>query len=459
MRLNAPPSYPTVYTHEGAKAARVTPLEELKRSVLTCLLWEDSFYESGNTNAARIASLVPQCKPEEVAKLAIEARDRMYLRHVPLFLLRELARTKPAIARPALTHVIQRADEMGEFLALYWKDRKPGDRKRPPIAPSIKRALADAFPKFNAYQLAKYNRDSTVKLRDVMFLCHPKPKDQEQAEVWKQLVDGTLPAPDTWEVELSAGKDKKETFERLIRENKLGGLALLRNLRNMVQEGVDESLLRDRLEKGANKALPFRYIAAAKYAPRLEDSIEKGMLESLVNVPKLNGRSLLLIDVSGSMTGQLSSKSELRRLDAAAALAILCREVCEKAVIFVTAGSDMTRIHKTEEIPARKGFALSNAVQNSLATMGGGGIFLVQSLQFISEQKGIGSFDRVIVFTDEQDCDQKLNPANAPKLGNQNYMVNVAAYKNGIGYTNGWNHINGFSEHIIDYIRESEKIN
>ena len=72
-----------------------------------------------------------------------------------------------------------------------------------------------------------------MKLRDVLFLCHAKPKDEAQDATWKQLIGGTLPTPDTWEVALSSGADKKATWERLIAEKKLGALALLRNLRKI----------------------------------------------------------------------------------------------------------------------------------------------------------------------------------------------------------------------------------
>jgi len=86
-----------------------------------------------------------------------------------------------------------------------------------------------AFTKFDAYQLAKHDSDRVgVKLRDVLFLCHAKPKDAEQAAVWKKLVENTLEPPDTWEVALSAGKDKRENFQRLLREGELGGMAVLR---------------------------------------------------------------------------------------------------------------------------------------------------------------------------------------------------------------------------------------
>jgi len=115
-----------VRTHEGAVAQKVDAKRELRRTVLTCLLWEDAFYEKGNDIAKRIAELVARSKPEDVAALAREARDKMQLRHAPLFVTRELARRKGAgpLVAETLEHVIQRADELGEFTALYWKEMK-----------------------------------------------------------------------------------------------------------------------------------------------------------------------------------------------------------------------------------------------------------------------------------------------------------------------------------------------
>ena len=155
-------------------------------------------------------------------------------------------------------------------MALYWKEKKQ------PLSAGVKRGLARAFVKFDAYQLAKYDRESAVKLRDVLFLCHAKPRNEEQAAVWKALVEGKLEAPDTWEVALSARKGKKETFERLLEEGKLGGMAVLRNLRLMTAAGVSPKLIRERLDKGVARALPFRFVTAARYAPKLEDALEIG---------------------------------------------------------------------------------------------------------------------------------------------------------------------------------------
>src|SRR5262249_34416988 len=189
------------------------------------------------------------------------------LRHAPLLLVREMARlaSHRQLVAETLYQVIQRADELAEFVALYWTEGKQ------PLSAQVKKGLASAFTKFDEYALAKYNRAAPVKLRDVLFLSHAKPLDQAQADLWKRLGDGQLATPDTWEVSLSAGADKHEVWERLLRENKLGALALLRNLRNMTEAKVDEQLMRDGLARmKTERVLPFRFIAAARYAPQWE---------------------------------------------------------------------------------------------------------------------------------------------------------------------------------------------
>ena len=133
-----------------------------------------------------------------------------------------------------------------------------------------------------AQRLAKYDRDGAVRIRDVLFLTHAKPKDAAQEKVWKELVDGKLAAADTWEVSLSGGADKRETFERLITEKKLGALALLRNLRGMQAAGVPKSVIGKALDAmRTDRVLPYRFIAAAQYAPDLEPELEHAMFRSI----------------------------------------------------------------------------------------------------------------------------------------------------------------------------------
>lgn len=419
-------------THEGAPARRINAPEELRRSVLSCLLWEGQFYENGIEIGERIAALVHACPADVVADLAIEARNEFRLRHVPLLLVRELARHKdPSRTADTLFKVIQRPDELTEFLAIYWKD------ERQPLSAQVKKGLAKAFTKFHAYQLAKYNRDGKVKLRDVLFLSHAKPKDAAQAETWKKLIDGTLEAPDTWEVGLSGGADKKETFTRLIQEGKLGYMALMRNLRKMTEVGVDPALINTALVEGAanSKALPFRYISAAKAAPGFEPALDQAMQASLSQMPTLPGKTIVLMDVSGSMSWNSSGKSDLTMMDRGAALCALVAGIAEDFEIF-------TFSTEVVQVPPRQGMALCDAVVNSQRH---GGTYLGKAVSLINQRE----FDRLIVFTDEQSHDVVPNP------NGKGYVVNVASYQRGVGY-GPWTHIDGFSEAVVRFIQETE---
>ena len=415
--------------------------------MLACLLWESQFYEDGVEIAGRIAELVPKVAAEKVAALAVEAREQMKLRHAPLLVVREMARhaTHRRLVAETLERVIQRADELAEFVAIYWKDG------RVPLSAQVKKGLAAAFPKFDEYQLAKYDRGGPIKLRDVLFLSHAKPRDAAQASVWKKLVWGRLATPDTWEVALSSsGKegadrrdsenDKREAWERLLREHKLGALALLRNLRNMREAGVEESLVLAALGSmsatSASRVLPFRFLAAARYAPQWEEQLEQVMLKSVAEQPKLAGRTVVLVDVSGSMTAPLSRRSEMQRTDAAYGLAVLVREIAEKTAVY--SFSD-----RVVEVPARRGFALRDAIDTSQRHSG---TLLGNAVEWLNKSE---RYDRLIVITDEQASDR----VPAPK--GMGYVINVASYKNGVGYGK-WTHIDGWSESVIEYIRTLE---
>jgi TROVE domain len=420
-------------THEAAPARHISPEIQLRRSVLACLLWESQFYEDGVEIAGRIAELVPKVAAEKVAALAVEARGKMKLRHAPLLLAREMARHKTHrhLVSDTLATVIQRADELAEFIAIYWKDG------RVPLSGQVKKGLAAAFPKFGEYQLAKYDRGGPIKLRDVLFLCHAKPRDEAQAAVWKRLIWGRLTTPDTWEVALSSGANKREAWERMLTEQKLGALALLRNLRNLREAGVDEPLVLAALgSMSTSRVLPFRFLAAARYAPQWEEGIEQAMLNSVASTEKLPGKTIVLVDVSGSMTAPLSRGSEMQRTDAAYGLAVLLREIGEKVVVF-SFSNDLV------EVPARRGFALRDAID---ASQQHGATYLGKAVEKLNRE----TYDRLIVVTDEQAHDTLPGPKT------KGYVINVASYKNGVGYGK-WTHIDGWSESVIEYVRRLEQ--
>jgi 60 kDa SS-A/Ro ribonucleoprotein len=428
-----------VFTHEGARVPNQPAYNQLRRAVASCLLFEDQFYEGGQSIAERIANLVPQVAPEKVAQLAITARTDYKLRHVPLWLnisMLKSAKHKSLVAN-TLAQVIQRPDELTEVLALYWKDRKSGAKKK--LARQLLKGIAKAFPKFNEYSLQKYNNtDKDITLRDALFLSHAKPKDAEQAAMWKRLIGNTLATPATWETTLSAtqGEGKKEAWIKLLRENQLGGLAFLRNLRNMIEAGVSRADIRAGFATvNFSKVLPYRFIAAAKYAPDFEPELEAAMYAAVTSEQKLSGKTAILVDCSGSMNSSLSSKSDLLRYDAACSLAILLREICDDVDIMVFNT-------QTYSLPPRRGFALRDAMKQYL----GGGTDGAQAVR-IANTRG---YDRIICLTDEQ----WTSPSPKPNAAGA-YMVNVASAQNGVGYA-AWTNISGFSEAIVAYIQEVE---
>jgi 60 kDa SS-A/Ro ribonucleoprotein len=422
-----------IFTHEGAPASRIGPLAQLERSVMSCLLWESEFYEGGKTIGQRIAELVKAVRAEDVARVAVQAKDDMHLRHVPLLLVRELMRTKEGReqAKGLFPRVILRPDDITEFLSIYWKDNKDE-----PLAKQVKRWLGDSFRKFDEYQLAKYNGgQKTVKLRDALRITRPKPVNLDQAELWRKLVKGELATPDTWEVELSKGGDKKASWSRLLAEGKLGGLALLRNVRNMTKAGLEDEEIRNGLRNlKAGRLLPINFIASARHNPQFEPELEAKFFECFADREKLGGKTIILVDVSGSMDCALSAKSEMKRMDVACSLAIIGREMFEDLRVF-------TFSNALVNVPGRRGFALRDAITGSQPH---GGTEL---------GKAVGSLparDRLIVITDEQSHDP------VPQM--KGYMINVASNKNGVGYSQ-WLHIDGWSDKVLDYIVKYESAN
>jgi len=422
-----------VFNSVGTQVSKINAERQLKRITLAAMLWEKQFYLDGKSHAELVRELVAKIAPEKVAALALEARTKFKLRHVPLLLVRELARSGKLQAT-ALTSVIQRPDEMSEFLSIYWQEGKTA------VSNQVKKGLAACFNKFSEYQLAKWNKNSaSIKLRDVMFLSHPKPQSVEQTELFKRVAADTLIIPDTWETQLSAGADKCETFSRLMTEKKLGALAFLRNLRNMRDSGVNTDLIRSYASSvDVTKVLPFRYVAAARIVPEFEDMLESMMFRSLESHDKIPGKTVLVIDVSGSMFGTpISQKSDLDRFDAAAALAMLCREVCEQVEIYSFSGNAV-------RVAPRRGFALREAISSSQQH---GGTQLGRAMETINKDT---SYTRCIVFTDEQSYDRPAAP------NGKGYVVNVASYENGVNHA-AWVEVNGFSEAVIEYIQALER--
>ena len=444
-KLNVAVRRPPIFTYEGARAAHINPEQQLRRAVMACLLWEDSFYESGQSIADRISSLADQCSTAVVSAIAIEARTIHGLRHAPLLLLLNLIRRNEPGLADTIDKVLRRADDMTELAAMYWQ---LGNNKNM-IPRQMKRGFSKAFARFQEYHFGKYDRDAKVTFSALIRMVRPKPVDDEQAALFKRIRTRTLAIPDTWETELSAGKDKKETFERLLREGKLGYLALLRNLRNMVTAGVDMNLICSAIlaRKGAMLVFPFRYTAAARAVPQLEPFLDTALGSAIEELPRLKGRTAILVDVSRSMLNKLSAKSDLNRMDAAATLASVIN--CDHLRVFSFS-------QQLVEVPPRRGMAGVDAILRSQVY---GGTHLFDAVTSMNTM----GYDRLIVITDEQATGTASargmiqgTVTTMPDPVGLGYVINVANETNGVGYGK-WTHIDGFSEAVIRFIAEHEK--
>lgn len=353
-----------VRNHAGAPAYALTPALELYAAVATAAL-SDQFYEAATTRVERLRELIARNDPQLVARLAVYAREQLHLRSAPLVLAVELARLHKgdSLVSRLVARIVQRADEIPELLAYYAQaNGRTGVKTLGRLSKQVQRGLALAFNRFDAYQLAKYDRAGTaVRLRDALFLVHPKPRDEAQQAVFNHLVAGTLPVPYTWETELSAAGQVAyaspaerraaiaRTWEALVTSGRLGYMALLRNLRNLLEAKVNaETLalvcatLADRGQVARARQLPFRFLAAYREVLALETGAAAPVLAALEAAVAGSARNLrgfgpetrvvIACDVSGSMQQPVSPRSKVLLYDVGLVLAMLLQSRCQHVV-------------------------------------------------------------------------------------------------------------------------------
>ncbi|PWN65008.1 TROVE domain-containing protein [Chryseobacterium phosphatilyticum] len=352
-----------VLNYEGAKAYTMTPAEELYSAVVTTGL-SDTTYEKGNDRLERIQSLIKKNDPEFVAKLAVYARKDMYLRSIPLVLTTELAKQVSGtdLVSRTVDGVVQRADEITELLAYYQlANERTETKKLNKLSKQIQKGLMKSFNKFDEYQFAKYNRKADVTLKDALFLVHPKAKDENQQTIFNKIVNDMLETPYTWEVELSTlGQKKfatdaerksafKDKWEELIFSNKLGYMATLRNLRNILEAGVSSDAmskvcryLSDEKAVSGSKQLPFRFLAAYRELKDIDSPYVSSVLEALEDAVTVSAKNIkgfgfetsvvIAADVSGSMQKPVSKKSKVLLYDIGLLMSMILQSQCKNVV-------------------------------------------------------------------------------------------------------------------------------
>jgi hypothetical protein len=248
---------------------------------------------------------------EATLAFAVELRNVGNIRTTPQVILVRAA-MHPSVKGTNLIakhapNIIRRADEPSVGLA-YFIWRYGADGKRGKIPSRLKRAWQRALEGFDEYSLSKYRMESrAVKTVDVVNLVHPK------SDVIDKLVKGELKTTgETWEAVISEKGSNAEAWREIL--PKMGHMALLRNLRNLLKVGLEPKEFISKLIEGAPKGrqLPFRYYSAyravEKDAPAaVLDGIEECLLDSIGNLPQFEGRTMSLCDNSGSAHGAFTS--------------------------------------------------------------------------------------------------------------------------------------------------------
>lgn len=436
---------------ETSAAGKYNDYELLRRVTLANLLFESNYYQSSDTIMNQIEDLVPKVNPQDVINLAIECRFEQKLRHTPLWLLLLVQEKHGVSIKDALAKVSTRPDMLMDTLGML----KARNGSFKPMPKSIKKGLAKAFDNYDSYQIAKYKKENLdISLIDVVNLVHPRPT-QKNAEALRKLVKGELGAANTWEAALSSGADKKETFERMIEENSLGSLAILRNLRNMKEAGLSRKMIKKAISQVNSQWLtPLNFLAASRFAPEYLQDIDDAMARCFANY-QIKGTTVLAIDVSGSMGNLTSNTSGFSRLDLAFAMVALGSYVFEDLILVFTAGSDLEGIGKHVIWSNTRGLAIFNDFSKIRGEVGGGGIFTHQLCEWLKDEGIASDADRLVVISDSQDIDvargKKVKPDTKPyKKGS--YIIDISTHTHGIKSGVWTAEINGWSDKLFRYI-------
>ena len=461
-KFNSPTTIKTK-NKEGRVAYSMKDKEKLVTQVLSSFFQENKFYGDNSAEMQETIERVIRADPKFVSNLAVFARREFNMRSVAHVLTAYLAHDERGkrYVRQTVKGVTIRGDDVTEIMAFYLSTFGK------PVPNSLKKGIADVMTGFDEYTLAKYKGDNkAVKMRDILCLCRPKPKDKEQEALWKRCLEGTLATPETWEAQLSANGNNAETWEKLIDGGKVGYMALLRNLNNILSanpSNVDNVLKRiaDPVAVRKSKQLPFRFLSAYKSVISIGNSSVFDALESAVdasvdNLPKLPGTTVIAVDASGSMSSPISSKSNIRCCEIGMMLGVIANRICEKS-IFYTFNNTLEK----KALSTRNGIIYTT--MNEAEATGGTNMFLPFE-QMIKD--GVIA-DRIILISDNQ-CNagwggvtpQSVADGYRRKMGNKDIWVHAIDL---MGYGTQQfcgprtNVIAGWSEKVFDFILLAEE--
>lgn len=460
-KFNAAQTNKTV-NKSGHTAYKMPDKEKLVTQVLTSFFNESKFYGDNSAEMQETIKRVIATDAEFVAKLAVFARREFNMRSVAHILTAYLAHEIEGkkYVKETVKAISLRGDDVTELMACYIN--LFGKR---PIPNALRKGIAEVMQGFDEYTLAKYKGEGrAIKMRDLLCLCRPTPKTKEQSEMWKRLLENKLETPYTWETELSTKGNSQKVWEELIDSKKVGYMALLRNLRNILN--ANPSNINKVLEYIENpeavrksKQLPFRYLSAYKElidigGSRVFDALENAVEASIENMPKLKGTTVIAVDNSGSMNDPVSEKSKVRCYEIAMLLGLMANKICENSIFFV-----FNNTIKRYAVSHRNGI-----LETTIHSNCGGGTSM--QLPFVEMLDKHIHADRVIILSDNE-CNggywntpvQSYADEYRRKSGEDIWVhaIDLQGYGTQQFYGAKTNVIAGWSEKVFDFIKLAEQ--
>lgn len=488
-------------SYNGNLQFKKGPEQELVELAVSTLYGNDTFYETTAEKAKRlrdaVEALVRANKQEFVANVAVFARREMFIRTMPIVLIVELAaalrahnKTLPGL-KNAVVAVCERTDALTEMYA--YSIAVFGDKGSVPLA--IKKGIAEAFNKFDAYQFSKYNSDASVKLRDLLRIVHPVPKDEDQSAIFKGIMLQNLKPPYTWETELSANgqlpaaerKSPAVLWGELIASNKMGYMATLRNLRNIVQADVSPEMrlkvaqyLSNPEAVAKSKQFPFAFVKAARAldetfakpsfgfrgrattkavnSDQFMTAISTALDLSCNNMPHLGNNVLIIIDCSGSMQSGNNDGNmgpfETACLLAAAAVKSNSFATNLATIMFSDTAELITGLRRTDSV--------LSIFEKLISHNKGGGTNLQAALNMTPK---LGFKPDVVLCLSDMQVNQ-LSGSNAANTCFSNTALKIAFNLNAYNTTpmhetDGWLQLYGWSDRVFKFVemkREAQSL-
>jgi len=413
--------------HAAATAYIPNAYNKLYLECATSLFGEKKFYEDNSKQIVKDIKEMLDIDPTFVMQLAIFCKEELNLRTIPLVMLAEACNAESTIGHSqkillAANRIVTRADALTELLSYQLNTYGK------PIPKAMRKILRGGLNACDEYELAKYaGKKQKVSMRDVLFLARPKPKDVNQQKLFNKLAKNELKNTRTWESVVSKDGNNKESWEKILPS--MNYMALLRNLRNLIEQKVDNKLyikrLDDKKEVLKSKQFPFRFYSAHKVVSSLNtsknsivlDALENAINYSLENVPKISGKTLLVADHSGSMESKPSERSQLSMKT----IADVCLSMGQTVFTEKLTGcfGDTFEYVHTNKKSILSNMKLLEDIDVGYST---NGYTIIEKLITDSE-----SVDRVIIFTDCQLWDSAYDTSLEKKWKQYTKSINIDA--------------------------------